>query len=599
MKEIKLKNKKVLILGIVAIITVILLVAGSAYAFFVAQSNSGSEAKLNTTTGTTDSLTFNTTTSISINATQNNFGQNKGNLKGSTSAVATLKANSTTNQAKEKYNLFFIISTNDFVYSTGTKKAELLLKVTDPAGKEVTNITGLIKTPDGFDITTRTGGFAIVNDYEIVSTGTKIDDWKFEVTLVNLDTDQKLNESKTFSGRVFITQEPYKTYELAKINNINATKTTDSLALNADVTEGTAPVTKYYFGIEESTKPIALLSNKVRKLNNTVAALNQVSFVESITPSHKFTTLKDNTDYKIYSYAVDKEGIKSNTYETVLKTETYVLPTVTNVTDSNVTLNSITVSAVAVKGTNDIKTYYYSKDNGATYVTSTSNTYTFNNLLEGTEYKIKVKVEDTIAKFSTEFFKAITTRTYTLPSINSVTESNITSSSFNLRVNANQGTNAIRTYYYSKDNGGSYVTSSSNSYTFSGLSENTQYNVKVKVEDTNGRFSQISGKTITTLLTNFAQTLKNNYSSLGMDYHNGLANGANDGSYRFSGANPNNYVCFGPGATVAGNACPEENQYRIIGVFGNQVKLIKKTSLSSKVWNSSNVNTWAGSTMDT
>ena len=55
-------------------------------------------------------------------------------------------------------------------------------------------------------------------------------------------------------------------------------------------------------------------------------------------------------------------------------------------------------------------------------------------------------------------------------------------------------------------------------------------------------------------------------------YHDAdLANGAQDNSYRYSGANPNNYVCFGSDAAT----CPSDNLYRIIGVFGNQVKLIK------------------------
>ena len=50
-----------------------------------------------------------------------------------------------------------------------------------------------------------------------------------------------------------------------------------------------------------------------------------------------------------------------------------------------------------------------------------------------------------------------------------------------------------------------------------------------------------------------------------------LANGANDNSYRYAGANPNNYVCFGSDE----ESCPTDNLYRIIGVFDGQVKLIK------------------------
>ena len=55
-------------------------------------------------------------------------------------------------------------------------------------------------------------------------------------------------------------------------------------------------------------------------------------------------------------------------------------------------------------------------------------------------------------------------------------------------------------------------------------------------------------------------------------YHDSsLTNGAGDSSYRYSGANPNNYVCFGSNEST----CPTDNLYRIIGVFGNNVKLIK------------------------
>ena len=49
-----------------------------------------------------------------------------------------------------------------------------------------------------------------------------------------------------------------------------------------------------------------------------------------------------------------------------------------------------------------------------------------------------------------------------------------------------------------------------------------------------------------------------------------LTNGAEDNSYRFAGANPNNYVCFGSDDTT----CPTENLYRIIGLIDGKVKLI-------------------------
>ena len=71
---------------------------------------------------------------------------------------------------------------------------------------------------------------------------------------------------------------------------------------------------------------------------------------------------------------------------------------------------------------------------------------------------------------------------------------------------------------------------------------------------------------VTTLKQKDALGISNIY------YHDAnLTNGAGDNSYRYAGANPNNFVCFGTNTTP----CPTDNLYRIIGVFGNQVKLIK------------------------
>ena len=63
-------------------------------------------------------------------------------------------------------------------------------------------------------------------------------------------------------------------------------------------------------------------------------------------------------------------------------------------------------------------------------------------------------------------------------------------------------------------------------------------------------------------------------------YHDAnLTNGAGDNSYRYAGASEavNNYVCFGSNVTP----CPADNLYRIIGVFGDKVKLIKSDYATS------------------
>ena len=66
----------------------------------------------------------------------------------------------------------------------------------------------------------------------------------------------------------------------------------------------------------------------------------------------------------------------------------------------------------------------------------------------------------------------------------------------------------------------------------------------------------------------------------GIYYHDAnLTNGAGDNSYRYAGASDqvNNYVCFGSNVTP----CPADNLYRIIGVFGDKVKLIKSDYATS------------------
>ena len=68
-------------------------------------------------------------------------------------------------------------------------------------------------------------------------------------------------------------------------------------------------------------------------------------------------------------------------------------------------------------------------------------------------------------------------------------------------------------------------------------------------------------------------------------YHNSFfTNGANDHGYRYSGDDPNNFICFGPGSeSYNGSAgtCADKNLYRIIGYVpvtlsnGIKTKLIK------------------------
>ncbi len=171
---------------------------------------------------------------------------------------------------------------------------------------------------------------------------------------------------------------------------------------------------------------------------------------------------------------------------------------------------------------------------------------------------------------------------------------NITSNSFTINATALAGTSPLKTYYFSINGGSSWTTLSSSSTsvskTITGLNANTLYNIKVKVIDTSNYESNpysTSVRTANQVL--LAIYVKNKYTSQGSNnlyFHtSSLANSARDNSYRYAGANPNNYVCFGSDAS----SCPSNNLYRIIGVFGSQVKLIKATHVEGMV-------DWCGNT---
>ncbi len=656
-----MKNrKKTIILMVVAIITLLTLIIGATYAYFQASGNSGSDTDVNVVTATSDLLTFKIDKDINIIVSQSDFKKGAGNKSDSTKASAILTASNSKNieSSSDRYNIYFIIEANDFIYTTNNATAEILLNVTDPNGNKVENITGLVHTDKGFDITTRTGGFLLVPDYDITATrgNTTTQEWKVEVTLVNLDTDQNKNTGKTLSGKLYVTKEKMSSYELTKITNVETETTYNSIKTTLQVASGTSPIEKYYYGIEKISSDATGYAN-----NNSLKrlAFNDVSLIESDKPTYTFKNLEDNATYKIYSYGIDKNKIKTNMYETEITTNSYNVAKINSVSHTS-TLNSITLNVNAQKGDNEIEKYFYSKDNGETYIESTSSTYTFDNLTDTTEYKIKVKVLDSYGRYSTEYLEAIATTTYILPSVTKVnpttkynqitvtttgtkgtneiskyyysinnssyvegtstyTFTNLTeqttytikvkvadsngrmsneyslsattdvyklptitdvttSSTYNsitINVSGQNGDGTITEYYYSKDNGSNYIKSTNSSYTFTNLTSNTTFYIKVYVKDSNGKSSSVFTTNNTTILT-IADYVISQYTgtqgSNGIYYHNSsLANGAEDNSYRYAGANPNNFVCFGSDVSP----CPTDNLYRIIGVINGKVKLIK------------------------
>ena len=104
-----------------------------------------------------------------------------------------------------------------------------------------------------------------------------------------------------------------------------------------------------------------------------------------------------------------------------------------------------------------------------------------------------------------------------------------------------------------------------------------------------------SGNNLATCITTLSN--KSEPSIVNIYHHtSSLANGAGDNSYRYAGASEsvNNYICLGSDEAT----CPDANLFRIIGVFGDQTKVIRAKSVGNKQWHTSESNTWSSSSLN-
>ena len=105
-----------------------------------------------------------------------------------------------------------------------------------------------------------------------------------------------------------------------------------------------------------------------------------------------------------------------------------------------------------------------------------------------------------------------------------------------------------------------------------------------------------SGNNLATCITTLSN--KSEPSIVNIYHHtSSLANGAGDNSYRYAGASGsvNNYICLGSDETT----CPDDNLFRIIGVFGAQTKVIRAKSVGDQKWDTNGSNTWSSSSLNT
>ena len=208
-----MSDKKRLVITIVAIL---ILVVGVTFAYFIPQIGGGVLRKLNLVADTPDRLHL-SGNGINFKVTQFNLVKDGDNLSDQTFAEAQLFANSTTNTATYNYNVYFNIKSNNFVYTTSDKKAEIILTIEDPSGNEITAVDGLTYLDgsttngvSGFDITTFNGFITVAENYSITSNSSvtlTYQVWNYAVTFINLDTNQVENEGKELKAEIIMQQD--------------------------------------------------------------------------------------------------------------------------------------------------------------------------------------------------------------------------------------------------------------------------------------------------------------------------------------------------------------------------------------------------------
>ena len=122
------------------------------------------------------------------------------------------------------------------------------------------------------------------------------------------------------------------------------------------------------------------------------------------------------------------------------------------------------------------------------------------------------------------------------------------------------------------------------------------FNAKLIIQQDKARYDTVCDES--KLACHVAKLYTETQGENGIYYHNSsLTNGAVDNSYRYAGASDsvNNYICLGTDVAT----CPDANLFRIIGVFGDQTKVIRAKSVGNKEWDTNASNTWSSSSLNT
>lgn len=308
--------------------------------------------------------------------------------------------------------------------------------------------------------------------------------------------------------------------------------------------------------------------------NNLSLAGTDINKSNGGTINHTFSGLSPNTSYKIEIQIIrDYNGLWSNIASITQTTNKPNPPTMGSLSITSNLYNSQSYSWIGGYGAGTPSGkygYYRYRTNGGEWVTTVSDSVTLSRS-PNTSYKFEVQLVDYYGQVSN-----ILARTDTTPKPSAGNASNIsitcTSKSHNsITVQLSGGTvgaGASLSYYRINFNGGGYK-QVSNPATFSGLSPNTDYEIRADFVDNYGTVaSNSSSITVTTNkpsaptkgtisisnITPFTATLSISGFKLG--------EGASSGTYRYR-LNSGSWVSIGASTTYNIIGLSEETEYNV------------------------------------
>ena len=201
-----LNNKNLLI--VLYILILVFLLIGSSFAFFTTMNSHWLSNKKEVETAILPSIIYESGSPINIWADGFNFVEGNPSLEDETFVRATLKNGNVDDFTEKFYDITLKIDENDFIYSTESKKPEIIAQIYNNKGEMITKLEGLnyvdVNGVKGFDITTKKGEFEVVDNYKIKTKTLTSHEWKLNVIFVNLNENQDENGMRKLSGSLTI-----------------------------------------------------------------------------------------------------------------------------------------------------------------------------------------------------------------------------------------------------------------------------------------------------------------------------------------------------------------------------------------------------------